>query len=170
MFRINDVIVYGTQGVCRIAGVEEKSVDGKKKQYFVLQPVSEKGATIFVPTDNALVLQKMRRLLTKEEIHQLIDSAAEESPVWVVNENERKERYKSILGKGDHRELIQMHRAIHDHKIAREAEGKRLHMSDEKFMKDAEQLLYSEFRYVLELEDRETLIAYIAKRRDQSMA
>ena len=38
----------------------------------------------------------LRRLLTKDEIHKLIDSMPEESPVWVVNENERKELYTNI--------------------------------------------------------------------------
>ena len=46
---------------------------GKKKTYFVLKPASQDGSTTFVPTDNALVLKKMRRLLTVEEIHKLID-------------------------------------------------------------------------------------------------
>ena len=36
MFQINDVIVYGTQGVCKIAGTEEKSVGGKKKTLKIL--------------------------------------------------------------------------------------------------------------------------------------
>ena len=62
MFQVNDVIIYGTQGVCKIADTEEKMVSGKRKTYFVLKPVSDRGATIFVPTDNELVLKKMRRL------------------------------------------------------------------------------------------------------------
>ena len=108
MFQVNDVIIYGTQGVCKITGKEEKMVNGTKKTYFVLKPVNEKSATIFAPTDNAFVLKKMRRLLTRDEIHGLIDSMPEENGLWVENENERKELYKSILSKGDHLELIKM--------------------------------------------------------------
>ena len=74
-----------------------KKVSGKKKTYFVLKPVGSNGPTIFAPTDNEVVLRKLRRLLTKEEIHKLIDSMPEENAVWVTNENERKERYKNIL-------------------------------------------------------------------------
>ena len=91
MFQVNDVIIYGAQGVCKITGTEEKTVSGKKKTYFVLKPVSENGSTIFAPLDNELVLKKMRRLLTKEEIHKLIDSMESENAEWVANENERKE-------------------------------------------------------------------------------
>ena len=164
MFQVNDVIIYGVQGVCKITGTEEKMLSGKKKTYFVLKPVSDQGATIFAPTDNELVLKKMRRLLTKDEIHKLIDSMQSEKAVWVANENERKELYKSVLAKGDHLELIQMIKAIYAHKKEREAEGKRLHMSDERFFKDAEQILYNEFQYVLDLDSKEDLMTYIFRR------
>ena len=164
MFQVNDVIIYGAQGVCRITGTEEKTVGGTKKTYYVLKPVSDQSSTIFAPTDNAYVLNKMRRLLTKDEIHPLIDCMRSEDAVWIANENERKGLYKSILAKGDHLELIQMIKAIYVHKKEREAEGKRLHMSDERFFKDAEQILYSEFQYVLELGGKNDLMTYIFKR------
>lgn len=170
MFQVNDVIIYGAQGVCKITGTEEKTMNGKKKIYFVLKPVKDKSSTIFAPIDNELVLKKMRRLLTKDEIHKLIDSMPEENAVWVENENERKELYKSILAKGDHLELIQMIKAIYAHKKEREAEGKRLHISDERFFKDAEQILYNEFQYVLDFGGRDDLMTYIFERLEKNEA
>ena len=161
MFQVNDVVIYSAQGVCKIIGTEEKTVGGKKKAYFVLKPFSDKGATVFVPMDNPLALNKMRRLLTKEQIHGLIAAMRSQSAVWIDNENERKERFKSVLAKGDHLELIQMIKAIYAYKKQREGEGKRLHMSDERFFKDAEQMLYNEFQYVLEIENKDDLINYI---------
>ena len=168
MFQVNDVIVYGNQGVCRITAMEEKDICGKKKLYYVLHPVNDPGSTIFTPTDNAFVLKKMRRLLTKEEIHRLIDSMPRENPLWEENEIQRKELYKRILSKGDHLELIQMINAIYAQKTEREARGKRLHMSDERFFKDAEQLLYNEFQYVLGLKDKTQLMAYISQQIQQN--
>lgn len=164
MFQVNDVIIYGAHGVCRIVGTEEKTVSGKKKSYFVLKPVGEKDFTVYVPVDNEYVLKKMRRLLTKDEIHKLIDSMPEENALWVENETERNELYKSFLSKGNHLELIQMIKAIYAHKREREAEGKRLHMSDERLIKEAEQALYNEFQYVLELSGKDDLMTYIFER------
>ena len=161
MFQRNDVIIYGTQGVCKIVDTEEKMVNGQKKTYYVLKPVDDAGSTFFAPTDNEAVLKKMRRLLSKDEIHKLMDAMGSEKGVWIPNETERREAYKSILAKGDHLELIKMIKAIYAHKEAREAEGKRLHMSDERFLKDAEQILYSEFQYVLNLNGKNDLMDYI---------
>ena len=55
-------------------------------------------------------------------------------------------------------------RSIYLHKKDREAEGKRLHMSDERFYKDAEQILYNEFQYVLDLTCKADLVDYITAR------
>lgn len=168
MFKVDDVIVYGTQGVCRIECIEEKSVAGAKKNYYVLKPVNDRGSTIFAPTDNAHVLKKMRRLLTKDEIIELIDSMPDENTAWINNDNDRKEYYKQVLAGGDRVELIRLIKAIYDHRKAREADGKRLHMIDEHFFKEAEQVLYNEFQYVLQMESKEALLSFILSRVEQS--
>lgn len=170
MFQVNDVIIYGAQGVCKITGTEEKTVSGVKRTYFVLKPVGDKGSTFYAPTDNELVLKKMRRLLTKDQIHKLIDSMPGEDAVWIQNENERKELYRNILAKGEPLELIKMIKAIYAHKKEREAEGKRLHMSDERFFKDAELLLYNEFQYVLDIGGKDDLMTYIFARLEKQEA
>lgn len=164
MFQINDVIIYGSQGVCEIAAIEEKSISGVKKEYFVLKPIKDQGSTIYAPTDNAFVRKKMRRLLTVSEINNLIDSMPDEKTVWIDNVNARKECYRNLLAGGDHSALIQMIKAIYAHKKEREAAGKCLHMMDEHFFKDAEKILYNEFQYVLKLSGKEALMEYILGR------
>lgn len=164
MFRVNDVIIYGSQGVCEIVAMEEKSIGGAKKTYFVLKPIKDSGSTIYAPTDNESVRKKMRRLLTVSQIHALIDSMPDEKTAWIDNVNERKEHYKNLLAGGDHAALIQMIKAIYAHKKEREAAGKRLHMMDEYFFKDAEQILYNEFQYVLNLSGKDALMKYILER------
>ena len=61
-------------------------------------------------------------------------------------------------------ELIRMIKSIYLHKQQREAAGKRLHVTDERFFKDAEQILYNEFQYVLKLNSKEELLSYIVAR------
>ena len=161
MFQVDDVIVYGAQGVCQITGIEEKTVSGVKKTYFVLKPVKESGSTIFVPTDNEHVLRKMHRLLSETQINDLIDSMPGGDVVWIPKDHERKECYRKILASGDRAQLIKMIKTIYIHKKEREAAGKRLHVMDEFFFRDAEQILYTEFQYVLKLNSKEELMQYI---------
>ena len=164
MFQINDVIVYGSHGVCEIAAIEEKSIGGDRKMYFVLKPVKDPGSTIYAPTENAAVLKKMRRLLTVSEIHGLIDAMPDEKTVWIDNMNARKDYYKTLLASGDHAALIRMIKTLYTHKKEREAAGKRLSVMDEHFFRDAEQILYNEFQYVLKLSGKDALMTYILER------
>ena len=101
--------------------------------------------------------------MTKKDVDALIDSMPTKVPTWIANENERKETYRRILASGDQAAIISMVQALFIHKKEREAEGKRLHMSDEHFMKDAEQLLYNEWQYVLNV-DKVGLMDYIFRR------
>ena len=163
MFEPNDVVVYGTQGICRIVGFDEQKIDGVSKRYFVLKPKDGKQTTFYVPTWNEKALAKMRKVMSREEINALIDSMPGKTPAWIENESARKETYKTILSGGDQAAILSMVQALFLHKKEREAEGKRLHMSDEHFMKDAEQLLYNEWQYVLNV-DRAGLMDYILQR------
>ena len=163
MFEVNDVVVYGSHGVCEITGIEERKLDGEIKTYFVLKPKNDKSATCFVPTWNEKAWGKMRKVMTPKEVDALIDSMPNKKPSWIADENERKETYKQILASGDQAAIISMVQALFSHKMEREAAGKRLHMSDEHFMKDAEQLLYNEWQYVLNV-DKAGLMAYILQR------
>lgn len=160
MFEVNDVVVYGSQGVCEIISIENQKIGRETKAYFVLKPKNNKGATFYVPTWNEKVWGKMRKVMTKKDIDVLIDSMPNKTPTWIANENERKETYKRILASGDQAAIISMVQALFSHKKEREAEGKRLHMSDEYFMKDAEQILYNEWQYVLNV-DKAGLMDYI---------
>jgi CarD family transcriptional regulator len=163
MFQINDVVVYGAQGVCQIVGIDEQKVDGAIKEYYVLKPKDNRDTTFFVPIRNEKALQKIRKVMSLQEVNALIDSMPDKTPNWIPNENERKDAYKQILASGDQAAIIAMLQALYLHKKEREAEGKRLHISDEHFLKDAEQLLYNEWQYVLNT-DKEGLMAYIMNR------
>lgn len=160
MFQINDVVVYGAQGVCEIVSIDEKKVNGETKKYLVLKPKDDRGATCFVPTWNEKATGKMRKVMTKEEVNAIIDSLPRQKPSWIANESERKDTYKKILTSGNQAAIISMIQALYLHKKEREADGKRLHMTDERFMKDAEQLLYNEWQYVLNV-DKTGLMDYI---------
>ena len=68
MFEVGQTVLYGTEGVCRITEIQEMKVGKKKSEYYVLKPVYRDGATIYVPMDNATLLNRMRQVLSAEEI------------------------------------------------------------------------------------------------------
>lgn len=157
MFCKNDTILYGAQGVCRIEAIVEESFGSSPVKYYVLKPVYNENSTIYVPVENAELTSKMRRILSPEEIFVLIQSMPYEDSIWIENENERKEKYKGIIAQGDRVELVKMIKTLYLHQQERKAIGKKLHISDERFFKEAEKMLYDEFALVLNIEQDEVL-------------
>lgn len=163
MFEVNDMVVYGTHGVCKIEAVERKEFSGVSKEYYFLRPANDSTAAIYVPTQNEKLVGKLRKLLTEQEVYQLIETMPQKEIIWYQKENERKEEYKKLIEKGDHSELIGMIKAIYLQKQQRESEGKHLYISDERFFREAENLLYDEFQYVLNIK-KEDLLALICSK------
>lgn len=168
MFQVNDTIMYGTHGICEIIDITEKDFMGTKKEYYVLKPKNDMAATLFAPVNNEKIEGKMRRILSEQEIYQLIESMPYEEANWIEKENERKEQYKKIISRGNHIDLIKMIKALYLHKQEREADGKHLYLSDERFFKEAERILYDEFQYVLNVK-REELMPLIFRKIEDSI-
>lgn len=157
MYKVNDTILYGTHGVCRIEEITEKEFMGAKKEYYVLKPINDPAGTLFAPVGNEKAESKMRRILSEAEIYELIRTMPYEEAKWIEKENERKEEYRRIIVGGDRVELVRMIKALYLHKQKREEDGKRLYLSDERFFHEAERILYEEFQYVLKIERDELL-------------
>ncbi len=157
MFEMNDTILYGTDGVCLIADITKQKLGDRMMEYYVLKPVYQDKALIYVPTENATLQAKMRRILSAEEIHRLIESMPEEDALWIDNEEQRKAQYRAIIQSGDRQSLIRLIKALYQHQQQQKEAGRKFHVCDERFMKEAEKILYDEFAHVLQLEPDQVL-------------
>ena len=151
MYNPGDTVVYGVHGVCVVREVTTRTIDKKERTYFVLHPVSEKGDSFFVPTDNQVALSKIRSLLTRTQFEELFSSEISGDDYWIPDENQRKMRYREMISCGDRTVLVGILRALYAHKANQLAQGKKFHMCDENFLRDAQKLLCSELSYVLQI-------------------
>ena len=163
MLQIGSQVVYGIHGVCSIIEVEARRVDRKKVEYFVLEPNDQPGARFYVPTQNQVALSKLRPLLTREALDALLVSEDTHQECWIPEENLRKQKYRELINGGDRAALISMIRALQQHKESQLAAGRKFHLSDENFLRDAEKMLRSEFSYVLGMSQAE-VSAYIKEK------
>lgn len=160
MLQVGSQVVYGIHGVCRIVDVEIRRVDRKKVEYFVLEPVDQPGTRYYVPTQNQVALSKMRSLLSKDELEALLTSEDTRKDIWISDENLRKQKYREIINNGDRASLICMIRCLRQHRENQLAAGRKFHLSDENFLRDAQKILSSEFSLVLGIPQPE-VAAYI---------
>ena len=155
MYKIGDVVIYKNDGVCKIVDITLKSFKDRNIEYYVLQPVHNINAEIFVPKNNTDLVGKMRNILNKEEILQMIKAMPYEEEICISDDFERKERFKKILTAGDITEIVRVVKTLYNHKQSQEQCGRKLHIADERILKDAERLLHDEFAYVLGISPEE---------------
>lgn len=165
MFQVNDVIVYGKYGVCRVTNVGTLSMGGadSDKNYYTLRPIYQQDSVVYVPVDNDKVV--MRTIISKSEVENLISDIPNMEDIGITSERERENKYKAALNTCDCRELIKMIKTIYQRKLSRIQDGKKATTVDEKYFRMAEEKLYGELAFVLNIE-KEDVQSYISERID----
>ena len=104
----------------------------------------------------------MRRILSSAEIDALIRSMPDEELISTDGESERREKYTDILRSGDRRQLVRLIKTLYMRQAERKEQKKKPSAEDERFMRDAEKILYEEFAYVLHIQ-REQVLPFITR-------
>ena len=152
MYQTGNLVVYGIHGVCRIVELEERTVDRKRVQYYVLEPLEASGARYLIPTHNEVAVAKLRPVMSREALEEMLRSENVREDAWIADENQRKQHYRELINSGDRAALVRMVSTLHRHKAAQAAAGRKFHLCDDNFLRDAGKLLSSEFSLVLGIE------------------
>lgn len=164
MYKIGSIVVYGTEGLCKICDITERTFGKETMEYYVLAPVENGAETIFVPKNNEKILKRMRPILSRERATELLEAPPSELGEWVENDRERQQMYKQVLLCGSSEDLLRMTRALYLHQIELLERGRKLHAADERFLKEAEKMLFEELAYVFDITVAEVLPLIIRKK------
>lgn len=168
MFQIGEVVAYGATGICTIENICITSLNRSgtnKQEYYVLRPKATPTCLTYVPTGNPKLLEKMRKLMTKQEIDALLEAVRGRNLDWIADARQRADEYGQILFHGLTDELLLLIRRLYMEKKACSAAGRRFSAADERLLSNAERTLSEEFAYALEIPEKE-VPAYIAQHLD----
>lgn len=154
MLELNSTVFYGTTGVCVVERIETKKMGRELKDYYVLKPVAQCSSTVYIPTDNQLLLSKVREVISKKEVQSLLNETKTED-LWIDNESERRNVFASLVSTGSCSDRLNLMKTMHKKQRELAEKSKRLHLSDERFFKDVSRLVCDEFSFVLELTVKE---------------
>ena len=149
MYQVGQKVIYGIHGVCQIVAVEVKRIDRENKEYYCLEPADQPGAVFYVPTGNQAAVAKMRPIISRAEFEALIAQQKNTDWTWIEDENQRKLYYRELITRNDRGALISTVGALYRHKRQQLENGRKFHICDENFLKDATRLLSAEFSLVL---------------------
>jgi len=155
MFQTGDKVVYGIHGVCDIKGTENQRMDGKNVAYLILEPIAQPGSRYLVPTHNPTAMGKIKKMLTRTEMEELIQSGSILQDCWIRDESQRKQLYRELISSGDRERIMAMVHTLYRHKAEQTASGRKVHLCDDNFLRDAEKLIAGEVAFVMGLSQDE---------------
>lgn len=149
MYQVGDAVLYGNNGICRIREVTRMESCGLVDDFYVLKPVSSEATTVFVPLGSEVLLSRMHPLLPPDAMRELLDGIGDSAPIWVENENQRKNLFREIMNSGDRLAIFRVYLTLRRLREEREKKGKHLRVSDERAYRETERIFFDELSIVL---------------------
>ena len=94
----------------------------------------------------------MRSIHTKDQVEEIVEHINEIEPIWIENERQREYKYKEVIGSCDCKQLIGIIKTLHKRGRSRLAHGKKITYVDEKYLREAKEVLYDEFSLALDID------------------
>lgn len=162
MFKKGEYVVCGNNGICKVSDVTTLNMAGtpKDRLYYILKPVYAESSTVYIPVDNHKV--SIRAALTEMEVHELIAKIPDLNLIWVENDKQRELTYKEYLKENSCEDYIRIIKTLYLRKQDRLAKGQKIIGLDERYLKQAEDLLYGELAVALGIE-KQSVQAYITE-------
>jgi len=146
MYQVGDTVSYGISGVCTITDKQRKNLAGVWQDCYILKPLYDHSMTICIPCESKALVERMRPLLSKKELMELLHQP---TPELDQDPAQRKQVYREILQSGDRSAMAAMVRQIYSQRQMRRQQGKHLPGFEETVLREAENALNTEFAYVL---------------------
>lgn len=161
MFQKGAYVIKIPEGICKIEDVVTLDITGmnKNKEYYMLIPLHENNAKIYVPVDHAK--NRIRNVISKEEAVKFIRSIPDISEKDIENEKMREQEYKAAILSCNNEKIVSIIKSIYTRRQERIEHGKTATATDDRYFKQAENLLFSELSFVLDI-PKENMEQYIA--------
>ena len=162
MYSIGDKIMYSSFGICKVTAIEKRNLTGEEQEYYILKLINSDKNIFYVSTNNDTALSKMHPICSKAEVDELISHMNSEGLIWIDNDIRRKEEYSRIIKDADKREIIRLIKTLYLRRKELAESGKKLRSTDENYLSLAENMLFEEFAYALDI-DKSEVVEYIEK-------
>ena len=162
MYSIGDKIMYSSFGICKVTAIEKRNLTGEEQEYYILKLINSDKNIFYVPTNNDTALSKMHPICSKAEVDELISHMNSEGLIWIDNDIRRKEEYSHIIKDADKHEIIRLIKTLYLRRKELAESGKKLRSTDENYLNLAENMLFEEFAFALDI-DRSEVVEYIEK-------
>ena len=145
-----DYVVHWSGKVCKVEEQKELDLTGERREYFVLSPVRDSAEKIYVPVEKSASV--LRPVLTEEEARALIGRMGEIEPLFIRDEKQRAQEYKTAFYSQDYVNLVRIAKELYERREKRLQAGKTLPSKDVQMMALGEKTFEEEMEIALGVE------------------
>ena len=156
MYQIGELVVYGSEGACRIEAIGAPAVPGldPSKQYYTLAPVYQ-NCRVYAPVDTTVF---MRPVMSRQQAMELIRKIPEIQAVQQTGHGNwrfRGDCYHAYLDSHESDDLVRLIKVVREKERNALKNGRRISQMDERYCKRAVEMLHGELALALEIPLRE---------------
>ncbi len=150
MYKAGEYVIKPNTGICRIEEIVEMDLTGDGvKSYYLLRPIDDKKATLYVTVDADR--KRLRLAMNEEEARDFIGSIPDIEEMWIANDKMREQKYKEAFRSNEAAELVAIIKNMYLRGQERLAAGKKITATDDKYFRQAENILYTELAFSLQI-------------------
>lgn len=138
-YQIGDFVLYSINGACKIIEIGPLSFGGPDKLYYSMKPVNDGRSTIYLPITKEDEIK--RKVLNKKEADVVIEAV---KMVKAGNLTISKEVCEPVIKSGDNVEIAKLIKQLRNLRIENRKAHKGLNIQEEKLLRAAEIVFFSE--------------------------
>lgn len=148
MYKVGDVVIYSTHGLCSIEDICEQTFNDITKTYYVLQPLNEPQLIIRTPIDNSK--KQLRDIIKKEEALKILHSFTSPGEEWIEQSTHRLRFYLEIIKSGNRQKQANLLNTLLRKKLEYSVTEKKFPNQEEKLLQSLQDNIFSEFSIALD--------------------
>jgi CarD family transcriptional regulator len=157
VFKVNDYVIYGSTGVCKITDIQIDNCDisNNTEDYYILRRHYDDNITIKIPVKQESAL--LRPIMSKDDVLAMIAAMPEKEIILIEDERQRSITLRNALKTGSNEEKIRIIKTLHLERERKATSNKKLNRTDEQTINTAEKQLYEEFAVALNISPEDVL-------------
>lgn len=155
MYQIGDYVVKLNNGVCQVKDIVtmDQPVAMRGKKYYLMVPYEDANAKVYVPVEGKN--NNVRVVMSFDEAKAFISRIPQIQDAEILSEKVREQEYKDAIRSGSPERLMSILKNIYKRCQNRIAQGKKSTTVDERYYKQAGNMLFSELAFALNCDKSE---------------
>lgn len=147
LYNIDDLVLYGTHGICKITDITEKDYSNEMKLYYELRPLNDLKLQINLPVDSPSL--QMYDLVNKEEALNILKSFNDVETITFDKNFFTSNSYNTVIKEANRSKVVSIISNILKRKYSLMKDGKKLPLQESKALQQLQGIFYNELAIAL---------------------